>query len=427
MTDKQIKLKSWLEQVREYAIKQEMPMRLTDRIEECCDKAYDEDLDWSEMNASVKDILDSIELKRSPLNVEALNKTDEEPDNENGVSDDQIRGELEKMAEKCHNECLESVRSYSGLKAGIVNEVRAGIGDITNFDVNFDKINERDRYLNSFREQKRIFVSKTASMIGTVLESVSDCYDRMFNNVKAMLGSLGTERTDLSAEAFYNGYKAKKSSVEKEIISRIENSESYGKEITELGEKTCSVTSEAAQKYENQRKIKIWIPAIVVAALIVIFIIIGAISSSSGGSSGSSSANSEITLDGIIEVANALSGLFSAITEGGPVALLIIGIVIAALIYGYVMYAKAIRKNGNEKIKAEARNNIQKYISDFDSSNVLMNSLDEAVSASVNSYENRINEMFAGIFSSSAIKSESARPEDPFDRLKKEWTEIKAL
>ncbi len=420
MNEKQERLINWLDSLGEYARSEGMPMRIVDRIYECRSSICENEADWDNIEVSVRDILDSIELKRNP-SAKAL----ENPESECTVTNEQIKKELEGITDRCRSENDETIRNYSALSKDIVEEVNGRLADITNVDVNYDKICRSSLYMEEFSRQRDNYKNKLLDMSSSLLDNITRNYDFMFDNIRKMFSNPSLRSSGISGERIYNSYDTRRESVSREALSAIEKSDDTGSSITRLASETCSEISRIRERAEKRRKKLLLIPALVIGAVIILIIVINIIGASGGSSSGGSQDNSlwDITKN-VTEIAQGVSFLINSL----PGLLITAAVIIGVIAVAYAVYGKMLRKRCNEEIKSGCRECLKRAMNKFRDENSLGHELYDTLGWALKIADSKYAEILSEIFSSPEKESTSEIKEtDAFILLKEEWAEIKAL
>ncbi len=95
--ERQIKTIAWIKELEQYAKEQKLPMRILDELEECKQQASSNDVDWARINRTIEELMESIEGKLVPAEVQQDNAIEE-------VSVEEVKMQVRKMAQRCHTE-----------------------------------------------------------------------------------------------------------------------------------------------------------------------------------------------------------------------------------------------------------------------------------------------------------------------------------
>lgn len=425
--DQKQQLCEWLDRVERFSAEQKLPMRLLDRISECRESVLQNGTDGEKTAAFIEDILSSIRLKTGSGELAAPYESDSVQKAE--IPAEKIRKELENAANRCSAENKASVNSYSKIKGGIVKRTHEQIQSLANMDAHFDEIQSSDKYLNYFRNIKIKYEKETTEMIESILNDISGNFDNMTDSIRIMFREIGNNSAGVNSEKIYHAYDIERENITAAVLNVVGKDEEIGKEISELGKNTAGKVRQICTDADKQRKRALILPAAIVGGLAAVWFIVSLISAGSAPSNAHSS-DSGLTFDGLVSGSAELAENIGAISSGMSSILGMLpsfGILLAAIIVGYIIYAKVLRNKYNSLILHRCEDCLRTEFIKFERENILMSSINNVIDFAVSKIERKHLDILNSIFSGSSVNaSEKQLPEkNEFNEIIKEWNSIK--
>ena len=430
MNEKQKETLEWLDKLEQYAKEKQLSMRILDSIDECRKNVVSENVNWNQISIQVEELLDSIEKKVLPAVAQVY-----EGDNE--VSVTVVENELKSMAQRCHTENENSINSFENRKDIILQRLFINLQDITRVKAHLQEMKNEDSYQVFFQRAKGEYHNNVLSMVRELLQSVSNNHRQMMERMKSMMQSIKAYRHGLSSERLYREYDTKTVGLDSKIQNEIERLETGEEEIVNFARKTRETINSIVQKLERKRKMRAWLPAII----IVCVLLAGAvsmyveISSAMKGIKESASETSGIQVEDVKEMLDSAKGLYESMSGAAEVAgsISIAGIAVYGififLVVGliYALYLFLLKWWCNCQICSKCGTYLNAELANFEKNNTLRSRMNDMVNVAVEEYEQQyaviLNELLAG--SSFDPESEEKKEAYRFTEVKNSWNAIK--
>lgn len=439
MDTKQMMALEWMDGVEQYAREKRLSMRIIDGIEVCRKKMAAENADWKEISLMVTDLLDSIEQKTVPAAMEEKR--------EGQISIQAIEEQVRKMAQKCHSENQASVGNIVDRKNLVVKKIYNDLREITHTKAHLEELKDQNAYLQFFVKMKSEYEKNALQMIRELLQDISGNYDHLIEHIKSMFQSIGGHKYGIGSEKIYYEYDSQRENLNNRFQNEVVSMESGGNEITDLGQETAETVKKTVKKLTVIRKILAWVPLL----LLLIGLAIGAVTTHEENIEVIESVQIEDLEDGehsdvlasvkkqlaerakkeienasaseiklfLSKVMNYITVLF--ITLG--IALLAILLVIIVL---YAAYLRILRIWCNNQICKECRKYLTTELNRFEQSGTLVSRLDDAVTTTVEQYEQEYLVILNQVFSGTAFDttSDDQKERNRFAELRETWSKI---
>lgn len=439
MDTKQIMALEWIDGVEQYARDKQLPMRIIDGIEVCRKKMAAENVDWKEISLMVEDLLDSIEQKTVPTAIEEKR--------EGQISIQAIEEQIRKMAQRCQGENQASVGNIAERKNLVVKKTYNDLREITHTKAHLEELKNQNAFFQFFAKTKAEYEKNAFQMFRELLQDINGNYDHLIEHIKSMFQSIGGHKYGIGSEKIYYEYDSQREGLNNRFQNEVVSLEIGGNEITNLGQETGETVKKTVKKFTVIRKILAWVPLL----LMLIGLAIGAVTTheenmeviesvqtidSEEGEHSDFLASmkkqlaerakkeignaSESAINSFLSKAmNYITALF--ITLG--IALLAIVLLIIVL---YAAYLRILRIWCKNQICKECGKYLTTELNRFEQSDTLGSRIDDAVTTTVEKYEQEYLVILNKVFSGTAFDETSNDQKERirFVELKETWSKI---
>lgn len=432
MDTRQMMALEWMDGVEHYAREKQLPMRIIDGIEVCRKKMAAENADWKEISLMVTDLLDSIEQKAVPAAMEEKR--------EGQISIQAIEEQVRKMAQKCHGENQASVGNIAERKNIVVKKTYNDLREITHTKAHLEELKDQNAYLQFFLKIKSEYEKNAFQMFRELLQDINGNYDHLIKHIKSMFQSIGGHKYGIGSEKIYYEYDSQREGLNNRFQNEVVSLESGGNEITDLGQETAETVKKTVKKLTVIRKILAWVPLL----LLLIGLAIGAVTTHEENIEVIESVQTGDSEEGdfsgwLIDLGkNAIKNAPSSVIKGFlskvvsfVVSLLIaLGIALLAIllviIVLYAAYLRILRIWCNNQICKECENYLTTELNRFEQSGSLVSRLDDAVTTTVENYEQEYLVILNQVFSGTAFDetSNDQKERNRFAELRETWSKI---
>lgn len=445
MNEKQKKALDCLNGIEQYAKEQKLSTRILDGIDECKKQIAADDTKWNEVNLAVEDILKSIEQKTAPVSVY-------KDKDKNGISIQEIKAQIAKMAERCHAENETSIGMMAERKKVVLQKTYSEIQEISYIKAHPKELKDENLYLEFYKKVKGKYEKNVFQLIKEMLGDISNNYNYMLEHMKSMFQSIGGYATGVGNQTFYHEYAEKKEGLDKKIQSEIESSEAGGSEIISFGIRTKDAIKDIKKKVNKKTKLLMMVPILIILSLLLVCISVGTIvlinenkavieeeeKENSEVKDGaeikyeteeSNSGIEKITHDvmKVLEVKSKIeSEMMSDTLESSRNIKAILGIVVLIIVF-YAIYIMVLKLRCNHQICKKCGEFLQTETIQFEQNNTLMPKLDETMKTAVEEYESQYLAILNSIFSGTNYDMDNTQNEkqDQFTVLKEEWNALR--
>lgn len=140
----------WINDLTQFAEEQKLPMRILDGLDDCKKQLSSSGVDWNSLDATVMELLESIEEKTGSSIVKAEDRKQE-------ASVEQVKAQVIKMAQRCHTENIASIDSMAERKNMLIKKNFDKLGDITHTEAHLEELKNENLYLTFFQNCKTAY------------------------------------------------------------------------------------------------------------------------------------------------------------------------------------------------------------------------------------------------------------------------------
>lgn len=403
MDERKKALLSWLDELEQYAKGNSLPGRIMDGIQECKRRLSSDNLEPDKLRPEVEGILDSIRKKTVPKSVR-------EGEVDSHVTAQDVRQQIQKMAQRCHDENEMAIQNLSELKNLALKKCEAQLKDILYVDAHMEEITDGARYIQFYEKAAVGLEKETSNILSELFGAMDENYTHMLEHMRSFLGSIRANGNDTVRENMLYEVEAKREGIGKRILAEAETWKTGRQEIVSFAQRTGAQISKIVKKIEFRRKLYVVIPALIVLLLGVGNHILGAVKPEADAGTGE-----EFILT-IMENVVDLTFVVGILLIG------IAGIMIVVLLYK--AYLKRSKSCCNRSIAKKSVEYLQKEFVRFEQSNCLRFALDESIKMAVEEYEQRHVRLFNEAFAFGDSGQEEQQ-KSRFDELITAWNSIR--
>ncbi len=429
--ERQIKTIAWIKELEQYAKEQKLPMRILDELEECKQQASSNDVDWARINRTIEELMESIEGKLVPAEVQQDNAIEE-------VSVEEVKMQVRKMAQRCHTENFSSVEGMAERKNTVIRKMYWQISEICHVRAHLEELKNEDLYLAFFEKCRLSFEKDVLEMVEELLQSIRNNYGYMLDHMRSMFQSIGGYRQDVGNEKFCLEYEARRNGIDQRVLGEAQTADMGGDDLISFGQRTKDTVKGIVAKLVRKRKLLAWVPLVVLICLFTATVVVRQEQSRQTLESAEQvEENEDLLLKDMAgelgkKAVKSLSGkaLESVISY---IHLLLIGlglwliVVLLVIILLYLGYLKILKKWCDHQICKRCGKYLQTELSQFQQNNSFFLKSDTVMKNAVEEYERQYIEVLNSLFADTGYADKSAQQEEltKWDSLREEWEQLK--
>ena len=417
----------WILELEAYAKAQELSMRILDSIEDCKQNLYKEDLSWQEIMQQLDEVMESMELKAQQTDLATYGR------NKNNVSVEKVQTKVQRMAEDCHRENLNSAAAIAEKKNLNVKECIRKMEEISHTEAHFDEMIDESRYVDFFQKVKNSYNRDMAKTVDEMINDIHNNYDHMVDHMKSMFQSIRGYMYGIGNETFYREYESRNDGIRGQMISEVHTTDFGGSVIMEFPEKTKETMQKNVKRNQLKKKIFAILPliltilliaSITIALTVQIMKIGNAINENEVGKT-VSKIISDIAEKKGIQI-NDISSLPSIVIAGGIFELIVTSTFFIIYIIIYIFfYLKMLKKWCNRRICEDCGTYLRTELAAFERENKLTQKADEAISQIVEDCEQQYLTILNNIFAGTKYEEKDTEEVSGFDDLQRKWNKLK--
>lgn len=432
MSERQRETVEWFDALTQYAKERKLPMRIMDELEECRKMAVSGGADWDSVSRSMEELLESIEEKTVP---DVARKKAE-----NGVSTEDIKAQIEKMARRCHAENLTSVDSMRERKNKIVKKMYGQLFEISHTQARLEELKNEELYLQFFTQCRNIYERDVFEIIRELLQSVSGNYAYMTNQMRNKFQSIGGYKSGIGNEKFYLAYEQRKDGIEKSVQAETETADIGGNDIISFGQRTKDVVKGIVKELVQKRKFLAWVPVLILLCLLTVGVAAGQ------GQNRQETEQTAVTdqnddtgikdaaVDAAVEwgkeaikkpeIVKTVIGFFRSLFVSLGVFLVLVVLVFVLL---YMCYLKILKSWCDRQIGKRCGEYLKTELSNFEQENSLSPKVDAVMQSAADEYERQYMEVLNQLFMGTGYgKQEQQQSEvSEWKALRERWNVLK--
>lgn len=435
MNDKK-ELLEWLKKLMEYAKDNKLSMRIVDGIEDCIMMAEKNNSDMGEIKAAVEELLESISHKVAP-------PAEKNTGGSTGISVEEIREQIEGMAQRCQGENAESLQNIKERKQAVIQKTYFELQEITHCEAHLSELKNNDKYLRFYEQIRSSYEKQALHVFKEFLNDLANNYQFMIDRMKSMFRSIGSENSGLGSRKFYEEHDIKRENIARKLEAMAQDADCGGNDIEELGNATKKRVRRTVKKSISRMWLFILLP------ILVIFLFLGAGIASKHvqpenvqDEVAQEQENSEF-LDGVtdIVVSNVQEEITSAVKKKGigeiikeikdVVAPLIAAagavmvFIVLLIIVIYAAYIIMLKKMCGRRICKKCNIYLQQEWLRFKQEDILSQKMDSILNDLQEEYNRQYLDLLNQLFCKSEYDVSNGNNKDQFEFLKEEWTAIK--
>lgn len=437
MDKKQTTALKCLSELKEYAEKNNLPMRIRDELEDCQEQVSAAGVNWDTVNVVMEDLLNSIGQKTVPQSVQT---EDCNSSNNNEVSAEMVKEQIETMAKRCQADNTTSVAEMTERKNTVIKKSCEQLMEISYTKAHMEELKNEDLYLQFFQNCKTKYERDVFDMFRELLQSISANYDQMLNHMKSMFQSIGGYKYGMGSEKFYYEYEEQRTGIDRKVQNEMQTTDIGCNDIISFGQTTKETVKGIVKKLVGRRKLLAWVPIF----LLLGFLAAGTVGRIVANQNKIEQAEAESDADedkeflkdvgkeviksniGKITLKSIVNGLTSVLAILSEVLiLLVIGIVLL-----YIIYLKILKKWCNHQIEKQCGEYLKTELFRFEQTNTFSLKLDTAMENAAEEYERQYMNVLNNLFRNSQYHMEQTESTDKmseFDILRAEWNQVKNM
>lgn len=422
----------WFEALERYAREKKIPLRIMDELEECRGLALSDGADWNEVSRNVDELLESISGKIVPPVVQEKA--------EGGVSTEDIKAQLEKMARRCHTENLTSVDSMRERKNTVVKKMYGQLFEISHTKAHLEELKNEDLYLQFFTQRRNTYERDVFEIIRELLQSVSGNYAYMTDQMRSMFQSIGGYQNGIGNEKFYLAYEQRKDGIEKSVQAEAETADVGGNDMISFGQRTKDVVKGIIKKLVKKRKFLAWVPVLVLLCLLTAGVAAGQ------GQNGQETKQTAVTekkddtriKDAVVDAAvewgkdtmkdpekvRSVVGFFRSLFVSLGV-LFVLAVLVLVLLYA--CYLKILKSWCDRQIAKQCGEYLKTELSNFERENSLSPKVDAVMQSAADAYERQYMEVLNQLFTGTGYGKQDQQQNEmaAWNALRERWNALK--
>lgn len=431
MDEKQLRALECLDRLTAYASENKVPMRIIDELEECKKQIASANADWSAIHLTMEDLLKSIERKVSPQIVREVH-------DDNEISIEMIKEQLEKMAGRCRADNRTSIDSMAERKNTLVKMNCEQLMDISHTKAHFEELKNEDLYLLFFQQCRSRYESGAFEMFRELLRSISENYNHMLNHMKSMFQSIDGYKNGICSEKFYYEYEERRTGIDHRVQGEMQTADIGGGDILSFAQTTKEKIKKIANKLTCKRKLLAWAPVLVALGLLVIGVGGTIIANQKEAQQAEADAEAQEDSDASRGLANAVNNIVQALDKvsakraSQASGFMWKGILIGAaiVIALYAIYIQILKKWCNHQICRQCGEYLKTELLRFEQTNELLSKLDAAMQNAAEEYERQYMDVLNNLLQNSQYQTADAAQTgtmSKFDLLRDEWNCVRNM
>ena len=429
--ERQIRTIAWIEELEQYAKAQKLPMRILDELEECKQLASSNRADQDKVNRTIEELMESIEGKLAPAEVQQENVIEE-------VSVEEVKMQLRKMAQRCNTENFSAVEGMAERKNIVVRKMYGQLSEIGHVRAHLEELKNEDLYLLFFEKCRVSFERDVLEMVGELLQSIRNNYGYMLDHMRSMFQSIGGYKKGIGNEKFYLEYQARRGGIDQRVLGEAQTADMGGDDLISFGQKTKDKVKGIVGKLVWKRKLLAWVPLVV---LLCLFTVTSVVRQEQSRQTLESAEQTEEKEDSLIkDIAGDLGKKTVESVSGGALqsmASLLLALlaslgvlfvaVVLVIVVLYRCYLKILKRWCDNKICKRCGEYLQTELSQFQQNNSFFLKLDTVMKNAVEEYERQYMEVLNSLFADTGYADQPAQKEGAarWDTLRQEWEQLK--
>lgn len=430
MNEKQVRALSCLDELTAYAKENKLPMRIMDELEDCRQQLSCANVDWTAVHLTMEDLLNSIEQKVQP---QTVRKTHDE----NEISVDMVKEQIEKKAERCRADNSSSIDSMTKQKNTIIKANCGQLTDISRTEAHIEELKNENLYLQFFENCKNRYERDSFEMLREFLQSIDENYTHMMNHMRSMFQSIDGYKSGVGNKKFYYEYEERRSGISQRIQGEIQTADIGGSDILSLGQATLQKVKAIVKKLIRKRKLLAWLPIFILLALLAAGtcgILVVTQNKNTQVEAATDTQSDDSFWNTVLDKGESLRKMFDLANaeETAPSGNLSIGLlfVVAIIIAVYALYINILRKRCSHQICKQCGEYLKTELLQFEQTNELSSKLDAAMESAAEEYERQYMSVLNNLFQNSQYYTDNTAQTDAiskFDALRAEWDHVRNL
>lgn len=429
---------AWIEELEQYARAQKLPMRILDEVEECKQLASAAQADWDRVNRTIEELMESIEGKLTPAEMQPDNLIEE-------AAMEEVKMQVTKMAQRCHTENFTSVEGMAERKNTVIRKMHGQISEIGHVRAHLKELKNEDLYLAFFVKCRVSFERDVLEMAGELLQSIRNNDSHMLDHMRSMFQSIGGCRQGIGNEKFYLEYEARRSGIDQRVLGEVQTADMGGDDLISFGQKTKDKVKGIVRKLVRKRKLLAWVPLVVLLCLFTVTAVARQEQSRQTLERAEQMEENEDSMlkDRVLEwrkkideqtkgqtneqkgnVLKSVINLISALLISLGLMLIAILLIIILLYLGYL---KILKRWCDSQICKRCGEYLQTELSQFQQNNSFSLKLDTVMRNAAEEYERQYMEVLNSLFADTRYADKPAQQEasSEWDILREEWEQLK--
>lgn len=430
MNEKQVRALSCLDELTAYAKENKLPMRIMDELEDCRQQLSCANVDWTAVHLTMEDLLNSIEQKVQP---QTVRKTHDE----NEISVDMVKEQIEKKAERCRADNSSSIDSMTKQKNTIIKANCGQLTDISRTEAHIEELKNENLYLQFFENCKNRYERDSFEMLREFLQSIDENYNHMMNHMRSMFQSIDGYKSGVGNKKFYYEYEERRSGISQRIQGEIQTADIGGSDILSLGQATLKKVKAIVKKLIRKRKLLAWLPIFILLALLAAGtcgILVVTQNKNTQVEAATDTQSDDSFWNTVLDKGESLRKMFDLANaeETAPSSSLSIGLlfVVVIIITVYALYINILRKRCSHQICKQCGEYLKTELLQFEQTNELSSKLDAAMESAAEEYERQYMSVLNNLFQNSQYYTDNTAQTDAiskFDALRAEWDHVRNL
>lgn len=442
MDERQTTALKCLDELTEYASKNKLPMRIMDELEDCRKQLTSGNVDWNALNLTMEGLLNSMEQKTLKQNTQVIDNNNE------AVSVEMIKEQVEKMAKRCRADNITSIADMSGRKNVVIKKSCEQLMEISHTNAHLEELKNEYLYIQFFQNCKTRYERDSFEMFRELLQSVSENYNHMLNHMKSMFQSIDGYKNGIGNEKFYYEYEEQRTGIDQKVQGEIQTADIGGGDIITFAQTTNEKVKNIVRKLVHKRKLLAWVPLLVVLCFLVIGAVgklsvnkeetkqVAADADTGVDDSSLMDEGKEIAIDVGKEIAKkelskiSMSEIINWLKTGlislGAVLILIIMIIVLL----YMLYLKILIRWCDHKISKQCGEYLKTELLHFEQTNEFSSKLDAAMENAAEEYERQYMNVLNNLFHGTQYHPENAAQTNEvseFDSLRAVWNRVRNM
>lgn len=432
MDEKRMTALKCLDELTEYAAKNKLPMRIMDELEDCRKQLSSGNVDWNALNLTMESLLNSMEQKTVKQNTQVGDNNNE------SVSVEMVKEQVEKMAKRCRADNAASIADMSERKNVVIKKSCEQLMEISHTKAHLEELKNEHLYIQFFQNCKTRYERDSFEMFRELLQSISENYNHMLNHMKSMFQSIDGYKIGIGSEKFYYEYEEQRTGIDQRVRGEIQTVNIGGDEMMSFAQRTKEHINDIVKKLTHKRKLFGWLPFVV----LLCFLAIGAVGKMAEKQNDTKQVETdaesddsflkdtakEISKKAISEISwkAIVKWLSSALVSLGAVLILIVMIIILL----YMLYLKILKKWCNHQISKQCGEYLKTELLHFEQTNEFSSKLDAAMENAAEEYERQYMNVLNNLFHDTQYHPENAAQTNEvseFDSLRVVWNRVQNM